>query len=156
MTKFNRRHRRPSGLIAIVVYKSAIAVLLAITSVALLLAVENYKYIDDFANQYILEGKRELIKFILIKFSDLNPQSLQFSGIFAGIYAVITAIEAIGLWYEKQWASLLVIGLVSISLPLEILELIKGISIVKLIVFLLNLAVLLYLVYYFSKSKNNF
>ncbi|MBY0573783.1 MAG: DUF2127 domain-containing protein, partial [Undibacterium sp.] len=33
----------------------------------------------------------------------------------AGIYALVTAIESVGLWYEKTWAKILVIGLVGIS-----------------------------------------
>ncbi|MFB2974871.1 DUF2127 domain-containing protein [Microseira sp. BLCC-F43] len=153
MTQRNQRHKRPRGLVAIVIYKSLIAGLLAIASVALLLAIQNYQSIDEFANQYVLEGKREIIRFILSKFLSLNPKSLQFSGIFAGVYAVVTAIEAVGLWYEKKWASLLVIALVGISLPLEVWELIKGISPIKLIVFVVNLAIFLYLLFDFKKTK---
>jgi uncharacterized membrane protein (DUF2068 family) len=153
MTQRNQRHKRPRGLVAIVIYKSLIAGLLAIASVALLLAIQNYQSIDEFANQYVLEGKREIIRFILSKFLSLNPKSLQFSGIFAGVYAVVTAIEAVGLWYEKKWAILLVIALVGISLPLEVWELIKGISPIKLIVFVVNLAIFLYLLFDFKKTK---
>lgn len=154
MNQRNQRRKRSRALVVIVIYKSLIGGLLAITSVALLLAVENYQIIDEFANQYVLEGKREIIRFILSKFLNLNPKSLQFSGIFAGIYAVVTAIEAVGLWYEKKWANLLVIGLVGISLPLEVWELIKGVSPIKLIVFVVNLAIFLYLLFDFRKTEN--
>lgn len=153
MNQRNQRRKRSRALIAIVIYKSLVAVLLAISSIALLLAMKNYQTIDDFANQYVLEGKREIIRFILSKFLSVNPKSLQFSGIFAGVYAVVTVIEAVGLWFEKKWASVLVIGLVGISLPLEIWELIKGISPIKLIVFVVNLAILLYLLFDFKKPK---
>ncbi len=105
MNQNNRRRKRSRALIAIVIYKSLIAGLLAITSVALLLTVENYQIIDNFANEYILEGKREIIRFILSKFLILNPKYLQFSGIFAGVYAVVTVIEAVGLWSEKNGRS---------------------------------------------------
>ncbi|HAX76099.1 MAG TPA: DUF2127 domain-containing protein [Cyanobacteria bacterium UBA11372] len=153
MSQRNRRRKRSRALVAIVIYKSLVAGLVAISSIALLLALKNYQTIDNFANQYVLEGKREIIRFILSKFLSVNPKSLQFSGIFAGVYAVVTVIEAVGLWFEKKWASLLVIGLVGISLPLEIWELIKGISPIKLIVFVVNLAILLYLLFDFKKPK---
>ncbi len=42
----------------------------------------------------------------------------------AGIYAVATAIQAIGLWYEKAWARIVVLGIVGISLPVEVFELV--------------------------------
>ena len=154
MDRRNQRRKRSRALVAIVIYKTLVAVLLAITSVALLLAIQNYQSIDEFANQYVLEGKREIIRFILSKFLSINPKSLQFSGIFAGVYAVVTVIEAVGLWFEKKWASLLVIGLVGISLPLEVWELIKGVSPIKLIVFVVNLAIFLYLIFYFRHHKD--
>lgn len=154
MTQKNKKRKRSRALVAIVIYKSLVAGLLAISCIALLLAIKNYQIIDEFANQYVLEGKREIIRFILSKFLSLNPKSLQFSVIFAGVYAVVTVIEAFGLWYEKKWASLLVIGLVGISLPLEVWELIQGVSLLKLIVFVVNLAILCYLIFHFRHNQD--
>ncbi|MBD2249105.1 DUF2127 domain-containing protein, partial [Nostoc sp. FACHB-888] len=79
---------------------------------------------------------------------------LAFSGIGAGVYAIVTSIEAVGLWYEKRWAHILVLGLVGISIPPEIYELIRGISVIKTLIFLLNLAVLGYLFRNFPKHPN--
>lgn len=62
----------------------------------------------------------------------LNVPKL-FNGIASGIYAVITLVEALGLWYEKCWARILVLVLVGISMPAEIFELIKGITVLKLV-----------------------
>ena len=69
----------------------------------------------------------------------------------AGIYALVTAIESVGLWYEKTWAKILVIGLVGISIPPEIFELIQGLTVLKMLVFIVNIAVLWYLIRHFSK-----
>lgn len=104
-----------------------------------------------FSESYILEGKREVIEWLLEKIINIKPQTLKFSGVATAIYAVVTAIEAIGLWYEKTWAKILVIGLVGISIPPEIYELIKGVTIFKFLVFMVNLAVLSYLVRQFYK-----
>jgi uncharacterized membrane protein (DUF2068 family) len=40
----------------------------------------------------------------------------------------------VGLWYEKTWAKILVIGLVGISIPPEIFELLQGFTTIKLVV----------------------
>ncbi|MEA5594075.1 DUF2127 domain-containing protein [Rivularia sp. UHCC 0363] len=71
----------------------------------------------------------------------------------AAIYAFVTAIEAIGLWYEKSCAKLLVLALVGISIPPEIFELIKKFSFLKLIVFFINLTILWYLWNHISKHR---
>lgn len=122
-----------------------------VTSIALLLTLKNYQTLEVFSENYVLEGKSIIIDWILNKVINLNPRTLAFSGIGAGIYAIVTTIEAIGLWYEKSWAHVLVLGLVGISIPPEVYELIRGISLIKIFIFLLNLAVFSYLFRTFPK-----
>ncbi len=148
------KNNRPPGLVAIVVYKGFVALLLTATSIVLLLALENHQALVAASESYVLEGKLELIEWLLEKIINIKRQTLQFSGIASGIYAVVTAIEAVGLWYEKTWANILVIGLVGISILPEIFELIKGVSLLKIVVFLVNIAVLWYLLRHFYKSKS--
>ncbi|MBD2525906.1 DUF2127 domain-containing protein [Nostoc sp. FACHB-133] len=145
--------KRPLGLVAIVVYKSFAALLLMVTSIALLLTLKNYQTLEAFSENYVLEGKSIIIDWILKKIINLNPRTLAFSGIGAGVYAIVTTIEAVGLWYEKRWAHVLVLGLVGISIPPEVYELIRGISLIKIFVFLLNLAVFGYLLRNFPKHR---
>jgi hypothetical protein len=144
--------KRPFGLVAIVCYKSFTALLLMITSIALLLALKNYQIIENFSADYILEGKKGIINWLLDKILNLKPKTLAFSGVGAGIYSIVTAIEAIGLWYEKRWAHLLVLGLVGISIPPEIYELFRGVSPVKLTILVVNLGVFWYLFSHFPKQ----
>ena len=146
--------KRPLGLVAIVLYKSFTALLLIVTSIALLLTLKNYQTLEAFSENYVLEGKSIIIDWLLKKVVNLNPRTLAFSGIGTGIYAIVTAIEAVGLWYEKRWAHVLVLGLVGISIPPEIYELIRGISLIKTLVFVLNLAVFVYLFRNFPKHSN--
>ncbi|MEH2049522.1 DUF2127 domain-containing protein [Nostoc sp.] len=143
--------KRPLGLVAIVLYKSFAALLLMVTSIALLLTLKNYQTLEAFSDDYVLESKSIIIDWLLRKVINLNPRTLAFSGIGSGIYAIVTAIEAVGLWYEKRWAHVLVLVLVGISIPPEIYELIRGISLIKVVVFVLNLAVFGYLLRNFPK-----
>ena len=147
------KNKRPPGLLAIVIYKTFVASLLAVTSIALLLALKNYQSLADFSESYVLETKMTIIEWLIDKILNISPTKLKFSGIAIGVYAIVTAIEAVGLWYEKSWATLLVLGLVGISIPPEIFELIKGITILKFIVLLLNVAVFWYLLRHFMKHK---
>ncbi|MEH1823525.1 MAG: DUF2127 domain-containing protein [Nostoc sp.] len=143
--------KRPLGLVAIVLYKSFAALLLMVTSIALLLTLKNYQTLEAFSDDYVLESKSIIIDWLLRKVINLDPRTLAFSGIGTGIYAIVTAIEAVGLWYEKRWAHVLVLVLVGISIPPEIYELIRGISLIKVVVFVLNLAVFGYLLRNFPK-----
>lgn len=147
--------KRPLGLVAIAIYKSAVALLLMVTSIALLLALKNHQLLDDWSDNYVLEGKSRIIDWLLEKILNLNPKTLLFSGVGSAIYAVLTAIEAIGLWYQQRWAHILVLWLVGISIPPEIYELTRGVSIVKLTVFVVNVGVFIYLLRNFPKHKQH-
>jgi uncharacterized membrane protein (DUF2068 family) len=146
--------RRPTGLLAIIIYKGFVALLLTATSIILLLALKNHDDLVTFSESYELEGKRQIIEWGLEKIINIKLQTLKFSGTAAGIYAFVTIIEAVGLWYEKGWAKILVIGLVAISIPPEIFELFKGFSLLKILIFIVNITVLSYLLLHFYKHKN--
>ncbi|BAY32678.1 hypothetical protein NIES2107_45680 [Nostoc carneum NIES-2107] len=126
-----------------------------VTSIALLLALKNHQYLEEFSDNYVLEGKASIINWLVEKILNYNRKTLVFSGIASGIYAIVTAIEAIGLWYEKRWAHILVLILVGISIPPEIYELIRGLSPIKLIVLIVNLGVFWYLLKNFPKHKHS-
>ncbi|AFZ08121.1 hypothetical protein Osc7112_3778 [Oscillatoria nigro-viridis PCC 7112] len=145
-----KKHHAPA-LIAIVLYKTFVASLLTVTSIALLFALKNHHVLEEVSQSYLLESKLKLIEFILDKILILKPKSLLLSGLAAALYAVLTAVEAVGLWYEKDWATILVVVLVSISIPPEIYELVHGVTVLKLAVFIANLAVLWYLLHHLPK-----
>ncbi len=146
--------KRPFGLVAIALYKLLVALLFMVTSIALLLALKNHQILDDFSKNYILEGKAKIVNLLLNKILHLNPKTLAFSSFSSGIYAIITTIEAIGLWYEKSWAHILVLCLVGISITPEVYELMRGISPLKLVIFLVNAVVFWYLLRNFPKNHN--
>lgn len=146
--------KRPAGLLIIVIYKAFSTSILALISVALLLAVKNYQSLVAFSESYTLEGKLGIIHWFLNKVVNLNPRTLQFSGIAIGLYSAVTAIETIGLWYQKVWAKILVLVLVGISIPPEIFELFREFSLLKLTIFVLNVFVFGYLLRNSIFTKN--
>jgi len=146
--------KRPPGLAAIIYYKLFTATLLIITSVTIFLTLKKYGELQHFAYSLTLAGKKGVIAWIVAKILNLNPRTLQFSGFLAAAYAVVTLTEAIGLWYEKDWARWLVIGVVVVSIPPEIYELIKGCSWLKIFAFIVNIVILIYLLRKFPSEKN--
>ena len=143
------KRKRPIGLKIIVTYKAALFLLLSLTSVVLLLALKNHSRLITFSESYLLEGKLAFIEAFVEaaigKLFSQNPNTIRYSGIVAGVYALVTAVEAIGLWYQKVWAEALVLILVGASIPLEIYELIKSITLLKSVVFVVNIAIFVYI-----------
>lgn len=145
--------KHPRGLVAIIIYKIFVTILLAITAIALLLTLKNHQSLETFSESYMLEAKHQIINWFLDKLVLINPRTLKFSGVASAIYSILTAIEAIGLWYEKSWARFLVLGLVGLSIPLEIYELIQEVTPLKFFIFLINVGILGYLLFFFPTHE---
>ncbi len=92
-----------------------------------------------------------IVKFLLALIIIIKPQTLLFSGLATGLHAILTVLEAVGLWSEKAWATILVLLLVGISISPEIYDLVQGVTVLKLAVFIANLAVLWYLLHHLPK-----
>jgi uncharacterized membrane protein (DUF2068 family) len=83
----------------------------------------------------------------LDKLFSLRSGTLRELGIALLAYGVLEGIEAVGLWHAKRWAEYLTFLATSLLLPLEVYELVKRQSALKIIGFLINLAVVVYLIY---------
>jgi uncharacterized membrane protein (DUF2068 family) len=146
---------RPIGLLAIVAYKLVITVLFSIVALAVFLTLKNVSSLQEIAATYELEGKHQIITLLLDKLLNITPKTLKFSGFAAAGYSFLSGVEAIGLWRQKAWAHVLVLVLVGISIPPEIYEIFKGITVVKSVVFLLNVAVFSYLLTHLPKRRHH-
>lgn len=146
--------QRPTALRLIVLYKCFEATLLLITAIAAIFVMKNQEDLAEFSSSYLLTTKFFIIKWLANKLLTIDSNSLKLSGIVAGVYALVTAVEAISLWYEKDWATFLVLGLVGVSIPPEIFELIRGMTVIKLLVFSINVAIFLYLLRHVVTTKS--
>jgi uncharacterized membrane protein (DUF2068 family) len=63
----------------------------------------------------------------------------------AAAYAVLEGTEAVGLWLGRRWAEYLTFVATVVFVPYEIYELTKGVSWLKLLALIINLAIVAYL-----------
>jgi uncharacterized membrane protein (DUF2068 family) len=83
----------------------------------------------------------------LDKLFSLHSGTLRGVGIALLAYGLLEGVEAVGLWYTKRWAEYLTFLATTILLPLEIYEIINRRSGLKIVGFIINLAVVIYLLY---------
>jgi uncharacterized membrane protein (DUF2068 family) len=83
----------------------------------------------------------------LDKLFTLRTGTLQAVGIALIAYALLEGVEGIGLWWGKRWAEYLTFISTSLLLPLEIYEIINRGTVLKVIGFLINLAVVIWLLF---------
>ena len=61
------------------------------------------------------------------------------------VYAAVEGIEAVGLWYQRRWAEYLTFLVTASLLPLEIYEIANRATVFKVLAFVINVAVVVYL-----------
>jgi uncharacterized membrane protein (DUF2068 family) len=77
----------------------------------------------------------------------LRSGTLRGVGIALIAYGGLEGVEAVGLWLGKRWAEYLTFVATTILLPLEIYEIVNRVSVLKIVGFIVNLAVVIYLLF---------
>jgi uncharacterized membrane protein (DUF2068 family) len=76
----------------------------------------------------------------------LDPRILTWLALGAAAYAVIEVIEAVGLWLLKRWGEYFAMIATSAGIPYEIYDLAAKVTVLRLVAFAVNLALVIYLV----------
>lgn len=75
----------------------------------------------------------------------LNVTTFRLIGIAAGAYALLEGAEAYGLWFQRRWAEYLTFVATTLFVPYEVYELVGKITVIRVGAFVINLAILFYL-----------
>jgi uncharacterized membrane protein (DUF2068 family) len=124
------------------------ALLLALAFGALSLLHKNVALeVEHWLDQLRIDPDNEFIGALLSKLQLVHTKELkEISALGAG-YAALFLTEGTGLLFRKRWAEWLTIVATSSLMPLEVYELIKVFTVVRLLVVLVNAAVVLFLIY---------
>ena len=76
----------------------------------------------------------------------LTPHTLALLALAAGAYAVIEVIEAVGLWLLKRWGEYFAMIATSVGIPYEIYDLTAKVTVLRVVAFVINVALVVYLV----------
>jgi uncharacterized membrane protein (DUF2068 family) len=83
----------------------------------------------------------------LDKIFSYSKGHLHLVGVAHVAYAVLEGVEGVGLWLTKRWAEYLTFVATTLLLPLEVYEMLDRFTVLKFLGFLLNLAVVAYLIF---------
>jgi uncharacterized membrane protein (DUF2068 family) len=99
-------------------------------------------------------GSRYVVMF-LAKVSNLHPDQIKKLGLVSFLYAGLFLAEGTGLWLQKRWGEWLTVIITSSLLPVEIYEIYRHPSAVKVALLALNLGIVVYLIYRIRGAGKN-
>jgi len=137
-----------TGLAVIAVFKVVKGVLLLLVGLGLLKLVhaEIATLFSLLIEGLHLNADSRLIHALVLKIDALQPNSVLLAALVSLGYAGMLLVEGIGLWLEFTWAAYLTVVSTSLLLPFELYEVIEQVSVLRIGVLLLNLAIVAYLV----------
>ena len=91
----------------------------------------------------------------LARIANLPPRDFRDLGIGSFVYAALFLTEGLGLWLAIPWAEWFTAVITGSLVPLEIFEIHRHPTIIKVIVLLLNIAIVAYLVLRIRKEQSS-
>jgi uncharacterized membrane protein (DUF2068 family) len=148
-----------SGLIRLVaIFKLVKAAALIVVGVGILRLVHTdvAAQLDHWVARLGFDPGSRYVNEALQKVTHLPPAKFKEFGVGSFIYAALFLTEGIGLWLMKRWAEWFTVAITGSLVPLEIYEIYRHPMAIKVLVLVLNIAVVGYLLYrIFHESRDS-
>lgn len=152
-----QQHRRDSALATIAAFKlvKAFLLLLAAAGAFSLLSDSVASTVRQWLSDLSLEHGQQFIGRSLHLLDTATPGKESLVGVAALAYAILFAVEGVGLWQGKRWAEYLTVVATGSLIPFELYELIRALTAVRVIALVVNIAVVIYLVVKLRRRDDN-
>jgi uncharacterized membrane protein (DUF2068 family) len=152
----SQRAHRPRGLMVIAAFKLLKG--LALLAVAIGAHSLMHRDISAIAEHWVdffrVDPSNHYIHALLERFTNLDVNKLRNLSIGTYFYSALLLTEGVGLALRKRWAEYFTIIVTSSFIPLEIYELFRHATWVKVLLLLINVAVVAYLFFELRNSKH--
>jgi len=135
------------GLRIIAVFKLTKGLLLVAVGIGAVKLL--HKDVSELATNWItairVDPDNRLIHGLITKLGVMNDRKLEELSIGSFFYAALLLTEGIGLWLKKRWAEYFTIIVTCSLIPLEIYEISKRVTVTRIVILLINAAIVWYL-----------
>jgi uncharacterized membrane protein (DUF2068 family) len=141
-------HRAEKGLLRAVASfefsKGILAVLVGIVAI-LLVHKDAWVIAESLLALLHISTDRHSAQLFLDFADSLSDARLWMAAQLAFVYSALRFTEAYGLWKQRTWGEWIAFGSGALFVPLEIRELIRGITVLRSVVFAVNVGIVLYM-----------
>jgi uncharacterized membrane protein (DUF2068 family) len=151
------QHRHDRGLLAIALFKmtkAAVLILVGVGALSLLSPSTEHHVREWLADFTIRQGSR-IVERALRVLNVATPGKLTLVGLASICYGLLFAVEGVGLWLEKRWAEYLTILATGLLIPVEVYELVKAVTPMRVLALVVNVAGVAYLIYRLRHSRRD-
>jgi uncharacterized membrane protein (DUF2068 family) len=131
----------------VAVFKLLKAALLIVTGIGILKLLHNdvAATLQHWVQMLHLDPGRRFVSDAIERATALPHQRIRDLGIVSFIYAGLFITEGIGLWMLKRWAEWFTVIITGSLVPVEVYEIVQRTTALRIVVLLINVAVVIYL-----------
>lgn len=148
MTASKNKDKGSVGLLLIALFKLFKCVLLVSVGVGALRLL--HKDIGDTVQHWVnvlhVDPDNHFFHKIITKVLGVTPAQLKALSIGTFFYSALLLTEGVGLLMRKFWAEYFTVITTAVFIPLELYEIVKHVSVTKIIVLIVNVAIVMYLI----------
>ena len=111
--------------------------------------------IEHWCEAMRLDPGSHFVNLALEKAAHVRPEQVKKLGLGSFLYAGLFLAEGTGLWLRKRWGEWLTVIITSSLVPVEIYEIYRRPSYVKVVVLALNVAIVVYLIYHIRGQRSD-
>ena len=155
MADTQKAHSDGRGLLVIAVYKFLKTIGLLLLGFGALQFVQGDRAAEvaHLVDTLRIDPHNRYVNHLLEKLIDVDAKKLHEFSVGTFLYAALFLTEGIGLALRQRWAEYLTIISTASLIPIEILEIYKGLSILKIALLLGNILIVGYLIYELRKGR---
>lgn len=149
--------RSRSGVRIVAAFEAAKGLLILLAGFGLLSIVHQdaQQMAEDIVRHFHLNPASRYPRIFIDVAGNISDPQLWLMAGFALAYSSIRLIEAYGLWRERRWAEWLAVLSGSIYVPIEIYEVLSGVSWIKVCTLTINICIVVYMSYVLKQSLGN-
>jgi len=149
------QEHRSRGLLVIAAFKllKGLALLAVGIGAHTLIDKDLVAILEHWVNVFRVDPNNHYLHALLERLTDLGPQRLRELSFGTFFYAALLLTEGVGLALGKRWAEYFTVIATSSFIPLEVYEIFRHANVTKVVVLLINVAVVWYLVLELRRHK---
>lgn len=110
--------------------------------------------LEHWASEFGLSLGGHFVDEAIGKIASISPHKLKDLGVGSFFYAALFLTEGTGLWLQKRWAEWFTTIITGSLIPLEVFEIVHHFTVAKVGVFVINVAVVVYLILRIRKERS--
>jgi uncharacterized membrane protein (DUF2068 family) len=112
------------------------------------------EFVTQWARHLGLNSQNRYLDRVLARLSTIDEKTLVSVGAGSFFYAALLITEGIGLWLRRRWAEYFTAIVTASFIPLEIYEIVKHFTVLRVVVLAVNVAIVIYLVLRLRRERH--